>query len=76
MLVAEANKQSVDGCHHFKMQVAEMLRGSPPVKRLQLQSKILSDIAQAMQPESHSNVAVQSLCQTGKSFGNFLVTKH
>ena len=71
VLAAEANKQSVDGCHHFGMQVAEMLRGLPPIKRLRLQSKILGDIAEAMEPESHSNVAVQSLSQSGEVFGKF-----
>ena len=37
VLAAEANKQSEDGCHHFGMQVAEMLKRLPPVKGLQLQ---------------------------------------
>ena len=34
VLAAEANKQSVDGCHHFGMRAAEKLKGLRPVKRL------------------------------------------
>ena len=37
VLAAEANKQWVDGCHHFRMRAAEKLKGLPPVKRLRLQ---------------------------------------
>ena len=62
VLAAEANKQSVGGCHHFGMRAAEKLKGLPPVKRLRLQSKMLSDIAQAMEHESHSNALSIHLC--------------
>ena len=62
VLAAETHKQLVDGCHHFGMRAAEKLKGLPPVKRLRLQSKMLSDIAQAMEHESHSNALSIHLC--------------
>ena len=71
---SEWNKRSnhVFTSNFCKQYHVEMLKGLPPVKRLRLQSKVLSDMAEAMEPESHSNVAVQSLSKTGESFRKFV----
>ena len=70
VLSAAANKQPIDGGHHFGMNLAKALE-LPQVKILRLKLKKFSDIAEAIKPESHSNVAVQSLSQIGEIFGKF-----